>query len=78
MRTAEEDFRPRQALPFIDIAGWENAPIPPRQWGVQDRIPLRQPTLLSGEGAIGKTIVLLQQSVAHVLERDWLGTLPEP
>ena len=31
-----------------------------------------------GEGAIGKTIVLLQQSVAHVLERDWLGTLPEP
>jgi RecA-family ATPase len=69
---------PLPSLPFIDIEAWENAPVPPRQWAVQDRIPLRQPTLLTGEGAIGKTIVLLQLSLAHVLARDWLGTLPEP
>jgi RecA-family ATPase len=75
---AEEDFRPQQALPFIDMSAWEGVPIPQRQWAVHDRIPLRQPTLLSGEGAAGKTLLLLQQSVAHVLGRDWLGTMPEP
>lgn len=75
---AEEDFRPRQSLPFIDMSAWEGVPIPQRQWAVHDRIPLRQPTLLSGEGAAGKTLLLLQQSVAHVLGRDWLGTMPEP
>jgi RecA-family ATPase len=34
--------------------------------------------LLSGEGAVGKTILELQRGVAHVLGRDWIGTLPEP
>ena len=42
-----------------------------------DRIPLRQPALFSGEGAIGKTLLALQLSAAHVLGRDWLGMLPE-
>ena len=69
---------PDQSLPFIDMSEWDDLPAPPRQWAVADRIPLRQPTLLSGEGAIGKTILLLQLSVAHVLGRDWLGTMPEP
>jgi RecA-family ATPase len=44
---------------------------------VRDRIPLRQPALFSGEGAIGKTLLALQLSAAHVLGRDWLGMLPE-
>ena len=71
MSTAEEDFRPQPILPFVDISAWDGAPIPLRQWAVHDRIPLRQPTLLSGEGAAGKTLLLLQQAVAHV-GRDWL------
>jgi RecA-family ATPase len=64
-------------LPFIDMSTWDS-PAPPRQWAVKDRIPLRQPTLFSGEGAIGKTLIALQLSVAHVTARDWLGTSPEP
>src|SRR5262249_22261244 len=37
------------------------------QWLVLDRIPMRQPTLISGEGAIGKSILLLQLQAAGVL-----------
>lgn len=67
-----------EPLPFISAASWHGKPVPPRQWAVQDKIPARNVTLLSGEGAIGKTIVLLQLCIAHALGRDWLGTLPEP
>src|SRR5262245_44518957 len=75
----EEDFQSTEHTElFLDISDWDSKPIPDRKWAVHDRIPLRQPTLLSGEGAAGKTLLLLQQSVAHVLGRDWLGTLPEP
>jgi RecA-family ATPase len=63
------------ALSFVDIA---RDPIPPRAWAVHERIPARNVTLLSGEGAIGKSLLLLQLSAATVLGRDWIGTLPEP
>ena len=39
---------------------------------------MRNVTLLSGEGAIGKSIFLMQLSGADVLGKDWIGTLPEP
>ncbi len=65
-------------LPWIDMSSWDDQPVPEREWAVADRIPLRQPTLFSGEGAAGKTIIALQLCVAQVLGRDWLKTLPEP
>jgi len=66
-------------LPFIDTSTWRvNEGVPPREWGVLDLFPRRSPSLLSGEGATGKTLLLLQLGVAHVLGRDWIGTLPEP
>jgi RecA-family ATPase len=65
-------------LPFIDIAAWHDQPVPDREWCVLNRIPMRNVTLFSGEGAIGKSIVSLQLSVAHVLGKDWLGSMPEP
>ena len=64
-------------LPFIDMSDWDSTSPPPRRWAVPDRIPIRQPTLFSGEGSVGKTIVELQLCVAHVLGRDWLGFTPE-
>lgn len=67
----------RDELRFIDLSKWDDEAPPPRQWAVAGRIPLRQPTLLSGEGAVGKTLIALQLSVAHVTGRDWLGALPE-
>jgi RecA-family ATPase len=65
-------------LAFIDMSNWDNEPVPKRDWAVQDRIPLRQVSLFSGEGSIGKSVALLQLSSAHVLAKDWLGTMPKP
>jgi RecA-family ATPase len=69
---------PRSPLPFINTSNWDNEPVPDQEWAVLNRIPLKQCVLFSGEGAAGKSTVYLQQSAAHVLARDWLGTLPEP
>ena len=66
-----------QPLPFINATAWHGQPVPDREWCVLNRIPMRNVTLFSGEGAIGKSIVSLQLAVAHVLGRDWLRTMPE-
>jgi RecA-family ATPase len=63
------------ALPYVDLA---RDPIPERQWLVPDRIPMRNVSMLSGEGSIGKSLLLMQLSGAVVLGKDWIGTLPEP
>ena len=34
--------------------------------------------MISGEGSVGKSILLLQLAVAHVIARDWIGTMPTP
>jgi RecA-family ATPase len=59
---------------YVDIA---REPLPERKWAVRDRIPAGNVTLISGEGAIGKTILLLQLAAATVLGKDWIGTMPE-
>jgi RecA-family ATPase len=69
---------PAPALAFVDMSTWDTTLPPPRRWAVLNRVPLRQPTLFSGEGASGKSIITLQLLVAHVLAKDWLGSLPEP
>jgi RecA-family ATPase len=68
----------REPLPFINIAAWDDEPVPQQDWAVPDRIPLRQCALFSGEGASGKSTIQLHLSAAHVLGKDWLGSLPEP
>src|SRR5262249_34917146 len=75
---AKEDSEPPPPLQFLDLASWQNVAAPPRAWVVLDRVPLNNVTLLSGEGAVGKTIIGLQLCVATVLARDWIGTMPDP
>ena len=65
-------------LSFINIAAWHGSPAPAREWAVLNRIPLRNVTLLSGEGGVGKSILALHLAAATSLARDWLGTMPEP
>jgi len=60
-------------LPYVNLA----LDLTPRQWLVPDRIPMRNVSLMSGEGAIGKSLLLMQLSAAVVLGKDWLGTLPQ-
>jgi RecA-family ATPase len=61
---------------FVNMSHWETPPL--RPWAVEDRIPLRQPTLFSGEGEAGKSLIELQLACAHVLCAEWLGLLPMP
>lgn len=66
-------------LPFIDMSQWDCTPTPARQWYVPNHIPSRQPTLISGEGAIGKSILLLQLLAASSLSQPWIGLFdPKP
>ena len=64
-------------LPFINMSRWDDEPVPEQEWTVHTRIPNQQCVLFSGQGGAGKSTVQLQQSVAHVLGRDWLGTMPK-
>jgi RecA-family ATPase len=73
-----ESEDPPPPLPWIDMSNWDNEQIPQQEWAVLDRIPLRQVTLFSGEGGAGKSITTLYLATAHVLARDWLGSMPEP
>jgi RecA-family ATPase len=66
----------RPPLPFVNMSTWDSEPIPEQDWTVLNRIPCRQCVLFSGEGAAGKSTVQLHLSAAHVLGRDWLGTMP--
>jgi RecA-family ATPase len=65
-------------LPFINMANWDNEPVPEQEWAVPDRIPLAQTTLFTGEGGYGKSTVQLHLCAAHALGLSWLNTLPEP
>jgi RecA-family ATPase len=60
------------------MATWDEEPVPERNWFIRDRIPIRQPVLLSGEGSVGKSLIVLHLLAATALGRDWLGMLPEP
>jgi RecA-family ATPase len=76
-----EDTPPPQPEPqplcFINVAAWQDQKVPVREWVVPNRIPARNVTSLYGEGAVGKTILALQLSVAIVLGMDWLNTMPQ-
>ena len=66
-----------QPLPYVRMDTWDAEPPPPREWLVQERIPQRNVTLLSGEGSAGKSLLMLQLAVAMVLGRGWLDMVPE-
>jgi hypothetical protein len=61
---------------WINTSQWDSEPCPAREWAVKDRVPLRQVTLLSGEGSIGKSVIELMCCVAHVIGRPHLTNLP--
>jgi RecA-family ATPase len=63
---------------IINPADWEGLPVPPREWCVPGYIPHGTVTLLSGDGATGKSLLALQLAAARALAREWIGLLPEP
>src|SRR5260221_11911203 len=65
-------------LRLINPVQWRDQPVPEREWIVRDLIPAKTVTLLSGDGAAGKTTLGLQLATARALSRDWIGTVPTP
>src|SRR5438874_7073424 len=65
-------------LRIINPVQWRDEPVPERQWIVRDMIPANTVTLLSGDGAVGKSTLALQLGTARALGRDWIGTVPTP
>jgi RecA-family ATPase len=66
-----------ERLAWLDMSAWDHAPVPEREWAIRDRVPLKQAGLFSGEGGTGKSIIELMKNVAHVMGKDWLGSMPE-
>jgi RecA-family ATPase len=60
-------LRPVCASEFIERAA------PTRRWIVPEFVPAETVTLLSGDGATGKSLLALQLAVAAALRRQWLG-----
>ena len=63
-------------LQVINPVQWTGSPVPDREWIVRDMIPAKTVTLLSGDGAVGKSTLALQLATARALGRDWIGTVP--
>jgi RecA-family ATPase len=75
--TDSTESKPTPPLAWLDMSNWDNEPVPVRKWAINDRVPLNQAGLFSGEGGTGKSIIELTKDVAHVAGKDWFGSLPE-
>ena len=61
-------------LPLIRASDWHGAPIPEREWHVENLIPARNVTLLSGPGGSGKSTLAAQLAVTTALGKGtWVG-----
>src|SRR5258708_34146766 len=74
--TPKSENTPR-ALDFISASSWAGQTAKKRRWLVATRIPRATVTMLTGDGAAGKTTIGLQLSVATVRGTDWLGAIIE-
>jgi RecA-family ATPase len=61
-----------QPLPYLG----RDMPLRDREWLIGERMPMRNVTLLSGDGGVGKTVALMQLAGAIVLGKEWLGMRP--
>jgi RecA-family ATPase len=75
---AKADPPPAVSLPFFNVWTLDGVAIPQQPWSVPDRVPINHSTLFSGEGAAGKSLIMLQLCTSTALGRSWLGITPDP
>jgi len=68
---AEE--KPPEPLKLIRPTIYQGKPVPPREWLVQDWIPMEVVTGVYGDGGVGKSLLLQQLMTSAALGRGWLG-----
>jgi RecA-family ATPase/5S rRNA maturation endonuclease (ribonuclease M5) len=78
------DGEPEKSIePFktFDLADWKGVAIETQPELVKDRIPLGEPGIITGDGGIGKTILMFQLGLPVALDRmdwpDWIGGVIE-
>ena len=65
-------------LPVVSASIFADRPVPERRWIVPDMIPDRTVTIASGDGAVGKSTLMLQLAAAIVGGAPWIGKNPDP
>ena len=76
MAYAGRDRQPRNASPFaaIDPGRWQDQPVPERRWLVPGMLARGSVTLLTGDGGIGKSLLMQQLMTAIALGGEhWVG-----
>jgi RecA-family ATPase len=68
---------PLPKLEVITAASFAGVEPAARPWLVEHLIPRRAVTLISGDGGVGKSLLMLQGCVSVASGRDWVGLLPE-
>jgi RecA-family ATPase len=66
-----------ERMPAVEACTLEGVPLPNRQWLVDGWIPERAVTMLSGDGGVGKSLLVLQLMIASALNKHWLGKAVE-
>jgi RecA-family ATPase len=54
-------------------ADWCGHDVPPLEWVVPGIIPARTVTMISGDGAVGKSLIACQLAICATVDRLWLG-----
>ena len=70
------DRQPQNATPLVSIdpGKWADLPVPERRWLVQNVLVRGSVTLLSGDGGVGKSLLMQQLMTAIALGGDyWVG-----
>ena len=68
----------RSPLEITDPLALHEKPIPERRWLVPSWIPLRNVTMLGGDGGVGKSLVAMQLMTACAIGAGWLGVETMP
>lgn len=74
--TAANDNQP--TISWLCPTEWQDAPIPVREWWLPDLVPMRQVTILNGDGGVGKSLLELQFAACGALQCETLGMRPLP
>ena len=74
--TGEESAKKRKLFASADL--FENRPIKPREWLIENFIPNNTVTLLGGDGGSGKSLLAMMLAVSTAAAQDvkWVGRLP--
>lgn len=60
-------------LPSIEFINWLGRDVPAREWALNDWIPMRQATLLTGRGGVGKSLLAQLLCTCIAVGRPFLG-----